>query len=43
MEYSELTDDYILCVTDFAVSEEIDSLEMMWEQNFDRLRQSTGL
>ncbi len=43
MIYSELTDDYILCVTDFALADETDSLEMMWEQNFDRLRHSSGL
>lgn len=43
MMYSDLTGDYILCVTDFAYEEEMDSLHTLWEQNFEQLRQSSGL
>ncbi len=43
MEKNELTDDYILRVTDFALDDEVETLRGLWEQNFERLRQSSGL
>jgi len=43
MEKSEITNDYILCVTDFAPSDDVDSLYDIWEQNFAVLHRSSGL
>lgn len=43
MEKNDLTNDYMLYVTDFALPEDVDSLRSMWEQNFEQLRQSSGL
>ena len=43
MEKSDLTNDYILTVTDFAEPDETDALRDIWEDSFDRLRQNSGL
>ena len=43
MVHNEMTDGYSLHVTDFALPEDLDSLYDIWEQNFDQLRQATGL
>lgn len=43
MEKNDLTNDYMLYVTDFALPEDLDSLRAMWDQNFEQLRQSSGL
>ena len=42
-EKNDLTNDYMLYVTDFALPEDLDSLRAMWDQNFEQLRQSSGL
>lgn len=43
MAYSDLTNDYILQITDFADAEDMDALRAIWEQNFEELHRSTGL
>lgn len=43
MEKNELTGDYILRVTDWALDDEMETLRGLWEQNFERLRRSSGL
>lgn len=43
LEKSDITNDYILCVTDFALPEDIDSLRDIWDSNLERLHRSTGL
>jgi uncharacterized protein YndB with AHSA1/START domain len=43
MVRSDLTNDYLLEITDYAFSEDIDSLNDIWEQNFEELHRNTGL
>lgn len=43
MEYNELTDDYILLITDFAFEDDLDSIRDLWDDNLERLHQSSGL
>ena len=43
IERSDITGDYILVVTDFALPEDEESLRDIWQQNFEQLHQSTGL
>lgn len=43
MRKSEITDDYILIITDFALPEDVDGLEDLWEINLNKLRHRTGL
>lgn len=43
MEKGDITDDFILVVTDFASAEDSDVMEDIWEANFERLHRSTGL
>ena len=43
MERSDLTNDYMLIITDYAFAEDVDSLRDIWEDNLHRLRHSTGL
>ncbi len=43
MEKNELTDDYMLHITDFAYDDEKDSILSLWEQNLERLHTNTGL
>ena len=43
MEKNDITNDYILHVTDFALFEDLESLRGLWEQNFEQLRRVSGL
>ena len=43
MSKSELTGDCILSITDFAIEGEEDDMRDLWDDNLDRLHQSTGL
>lgn len=43
MERSSITGDYILAITDFAEDDDVTWLRNIWEHNFQRLRQSSGL
>ena len=43
MEKSEITNDHFLCITDYALPDELEQLEDLWEEDFARLRQNTGL
>ncbi len=43
MSREEVTGGFILHITDFALSEDVDSLYDIWDQNLDMLRQATGL
>ena len=43
MEKSEITNDHFLCITDYALPDELEQLEDLWEEDFFRLRQNTGL
>lgn len=43
MEKSEITNDHFLCITDYALPDEVEQLEDLWEEDFARLRQNTGL
>jgi hypothetical protein len=43
MEKNELTNSYILNVTDFADADDVESMYSLWSQNFEQLHQSTGL
>ena len=43
MEYNELTDDYMLLITDFAFEDDLDSIRDLWDDNLERLHQSSGL
>ncbi len=40
---SELTEELCLCVTDYALAEDIDYLHDLWDGNLERLHQSSGL
>ena len=43
IEKSDITNDYILIITDHALPEDIDSLKDIWESNLEQLHHSTGL
>ena len=43
MAYSDLTNDYILQITDYAVADDMDVLRSIWDHNFEALHRSTGL
>ena len=43
MVRTEITEGYLLQVTDYALPEDVDSLYDIWEQNFEQLRAATGL
>ena len=43
MEKSDITNDYILTVTDFAEDEDIESLRDIWDSNVEQLHRATGL
>ncbi len=43
MEKIDITGDYILIVTDFAIDGDTDTLEDIWDANFKALRRSTGI
>ena len=43
MEKSDITNDYIMVVTDYAPDGDTDTLVDIWDANFETLRRSTGL
>lgn len=43
MEKSDITNDYILIVTDYAEEGDLDSLRDIWDSNLERLHRKTGL
>ena len=43
MEKSDITDDYILVITDYAPDGDTATLEDIWDANMDTLHRSTGL
>lgn len=43
MEKSDLTNDFILSITDFAEAGDEDQLEELWADNLERLHTTTGL
>ncbi len=43
IEKNELTNDYILLITDFAYEDDIESLQDLWEDNLERLHRNTGI
>jgi len=43
IEKGDITDDFILVVTDYASDEDKDIMEDIWEASFERLHRSTGL
>ena len=43
MEHSNITNDYILSITDYALEEDVDMLYDLWDDNLKRLRHSSGL
>jgi uncharacterized protein YndB with AHSA1/START domain len=42
MEMSDLTNDFILIITDFTEPDDAETLKGLWEDDLDRLRQNTG-
>lgn len=43
MAKSDLTNDYVLEITDYALPEDLDDLKDIWQQNFEELHRNTGL
>ncbi|MBQ6680876.1 MAG: SRPBCC domain-containing protein [Prevotella sp.] len=43
MVKSDLTNDYLLEITDFALAEDVESLRDIWDQNYEELHRNTGL
>lgn len=43
MEKSNISDNYVLFITDFAEPDDIDTMEDLWADNLDRLHQFSGL
>ncbi len=43
IEIGEITNDYVLAVTDFAEADDIDSLKELWEDNMEMLHQASGI
>ncbi len=43
MNRNEITDDYILHITDFALPEDVESMYNLWDQNLHQLHLSSGL
>ena len=42
MNYSELTNDYVLEITDFTSADEADDLQELWDSQVDTLRRTCG-
>lgn len=42
MNYNELTNDYVLEITDFAESDEIEDLKELWDSQVIKLRRTCG-
>ena len=43
IEIGEITNDCVLAVTDFAESDDIDSLKELWDDNMELLHQASGI
>lgn len=43
LEWSDITGDFILIITDFAYEEDMDSIYDIWDQNLEQLHMNTGL
>ncbi|MBO4826307.1 MAG: hypothetical protein J5506_03585 [Prevotella sp.] len=43
IEKSDITNDYILIITDYAEDNDVDSLYDIWDNNLERLHRTTGL
>lgn len=43
MEKSDLTGQYMLCITDFAHPEDLDSMRDLWDDDLERLHRTSGL
>lgn len=43
MEKSNISDNYVLFITDFAEPDDIDTMEDLWADNLDKLHQFSGL
>lgn len=43
IEKSDITDDYILIITDFAHADDMELIEDLWDANLETLHQATGL
>lgn len=39
----DVTDDYVLSITDFSDPDDIDGMKRMWNHDLDRLHYKTGL
>jgi uncharacterized protein YndB with AHSA1/START domain len=39
----DVTDDYVLSITDFSAPDDIDGMKRMWNHDLDRLHYKTGL
>lgn len=42
MNYSELTNDFVLEITDFTSADEVDDLQELWDSQVDTLRRTCG-
>jgi len=43
IEKSDITDDHILIITDFAHADDVELIEDLWDANLETLHQATGL
>lgn len=43
LEKGDITDDYILSITDFAPEDDHDLVEEIWDNNLERLHRNTGV
>ena len=43
MTRNDITGDFVLHVTDWAEPDDVDSLEDIWDQNFEQLHRTCGL
>lgn len=43
MEKSDLTGDYVLIITDFAIDGDMSTIEDIWDANMEELHRTTGL
>ena len=42
MNYNELTSDFVLEITDFAESDEVDDMKELWDSQVNKLRRTCG-
>ena len=43
MEKNDLTDDYILIITDYTEADDVESLRDLWDSDLERLHRNTGV